>query len=108
MTDSIISKVVGWLTAGYPQGVPAQDMLPLLEVLRRRLTPGEVDLVAQRLAEAHVVPVTAEHIHEMVMAVVREKPSDEDVHRVASHLALGGWPLAASDFGQRADDPAGA
>ncbi|MGJ6979633.1 DUF3349 domain-containing protein [Aestuariimicrobium soli] len=100
MGDSIISKVVGWLTAGYPQGVPAQDMLPLLEVLRRRLTPGEVDDVAQRLAEAQVVPVTAEQIREMVLTVVREQPSDDDVHRVASHLALGGWPLATADFGR--------
>lgn len=100
MAESVISKVVAWLTAGYPQGVPDQDMLPLLEVLRRRLTPEEVDDVAQRLADAHVVPVTADHIHEMVLAVVREQPSDEDVNRVATHLALGGWPLASEDFGR--------
>ena len=97
MTDNVITRILGWLTAGYPQGVPAQDVMPLIEVLRRRLTPAEVDAVAQRLVEERVLPVTPEQIRGMVQRVVLEQPSDDDVHRVASHLAIGGWPLM--DFG---------
>lgn len=99
MTESLFNRIIGWLQAGYPDGVPASDYVPLMEVLRRRLTPGEVDRIAQHLADTEVVDVTADQIRAVTQKLVLERPSDEDVQRVASHLALGGWPLTPADFG---------
>ena len=37
-----IAKIVAWITAGYPEGVPGPDRVPLLALLKRRLTDDEV------------------------------------------------------------------
>ena len=48
-----LSRVMTWLRAGYPQGVPPTDYIPVLAVLRRQLTEEDVETVAYRLiAEA--------------------------------------------------------
>ena len=49
-------RVVDWLRAGYPTGLPDRDFVPLIALLRRRLTDEEVRDVARRLALAGVLP----------------------------------------------------
>ena len=44
-----VSSVLQFLHAGYPEGVPRQDYIPLLALLRRRLTEDEVGEVANGL-----------------------------------------------------------
>ena len=39
---ALLSRIVAWLRAGYPTGVPEQDYVALLGLLRRRLTDDEV------------------------------------------------------------------
>lgn len=97
-SDSILVRVLAWLRAGYPEGIPAHDYVPLMDVLRRRLTPGEVDRAAQLIVDADLVNATTDQIREAVARVALEQPSDEDMRRVASHLALGGWPLSPVEF----------
>ncbi|WP_345752319.1 DUF3349 domain-containing protein [Microbacterium rhizophilus] len=98
MTDSsIIQRVVGWLRAGYADGVPPQDYVPLLEVLHRRLTDGEVDAVTHELIAGEGWPFTAESIVDATRRRVLEHPGDADVNRVASRLAAAGWPLEGFD-----------
>ena len=46
-----LTKIVDWLTAGYPEDVPGPDRVPLLALLRRRLTDDEVRLVAEYLMD---------------------------------------------------------
>jgi len=43
-----IAKIVAWITAGYPEGVPGPDRVPLLALLKRRLTDDE----KQKLADS--------------------------------------------------------
>ena len=38
----MVMRVVGFLRAGYPEGVTAHDYVPLLALLRRRLSDDEV------------------------------------------------------------------
>ena len=40
--NRFLSAIVSWLRAGYPNGVPPPDYLPVLALLSRRLTPDEV------------------------------------------------------------------
>ena len=49
--DQFLAKIVAWITAGYPEGVPGPDRVPLFALLKRRLTDDEVKAVAQDLLE---------------------------------------------------------
>jgi hypothetical protein len=45
-----LTGVLDWLREGYPAGVPPKDYIPLLTLLRRRLTEDEVREVAHEIA----------------------------------------------------------
>ncbi|SDU89610.1 Protein of unknown function [Microlunatus sagamiharensis] len=92
--SSWVTSVVGWLKAGYPEGVPTTDYVPLLAVLARRLSTDEVRAVAAELVREGRLPVDDADIGTVITKVIDELPCEEDVARVRTRLALGGWPLA--------------
>jgi hypothetical protein len=92
----VLTSVIGWLRAGYPEGVPEVDYIPLFALLARRLTDEEVAEVADELAMAGD-PASASAIHQAIGSVTHEKPLESDIARVRSRLAAGGWPLAWPD-----------
>jgi hypothetical protein len=49
-TTTLGQSVLDWLRAGYPEGIPPQDYLPILGVLQRRLTSEEIHTIAEGLA----------------------------------------------------------
>lgn len=90
-------RAVEWLRKGYPAGVPRQDYVALLGLLRRKLTEEEVRTIARDLAEQAergADPITTQDIEQMINSSMLQEPSPEDVVRVSAHLAAGGWPLA--------------
>ena len=89
----LFDRILGWLRAGYPEGVPQHDYVALLGILQRSLTPDEVEQLAHRLREARGSQVSDDEIRNLIRSTAIEEPSEEDVRRVASRLALGGWPL---------------
>jgi hypothetical protein len=89
----VVSKIVGWLRAGYPEGVPQHDYMPIFALLGTQLTNDEVTLIADELAFS-ADPASAEAIKGAIIAVTDTKPTDADLARVRAHLAAGGWPLA--------------
>lgn len=91
---AFLTSVVGWLRAGYPEGIPENDYIPLVAVLARRLSHDEVLAVAQALSEAGDTPIGNVDIGMLITKVTNELPREEDVDRVRAKLALGGWPLA--------------
>jgi hypothetical protein len=94
---SFLTRAVEWLRAGYPAGVPRQDYVALLGLLRRKLTDVEVHKIAQDLADQSqktADPITTQDIEEMINSSVLQEASAEDVARVSARLAAGGWPLA--------------
>jgi hypothetical protein len=89
--NRFLDAVVSWLRAGYPEGVPQTDYIPLLALLSRRLTHDEVKAVARELLRRgdfdHVdIGVT-------ITQFTDELPSPADVERVRHRLAAKGWPL---------------
>jgi hypothetical protein len=92
-TPPVVTKIVAWLRAGYPEGVPQHDYMPLFALLGTELTNDEVTLIADELAFA-ADPASAEAIKTAITTVTKTKPGEADVARVRSHLAAGGWPLA--------------
>ena len=45
-----LSSIIDWLRAGYPEGVPDVDYIPLFALLGSQLTNEEVSSVAELLA----------------------------------------------------------
>ena len=86
-----LTSIIEWLRAGYPDGIPPTDYIPILALLSRRLSTDEVKLVAQELMQRgdfdHIdIGVT-------IMQFTDELPTPEDVERVRQRLAAKGWPL---------------
>ncbi|MEV0298062.1 DUF3349 domain-containing protein [Nocardia sp. NPDC050710] len=92
----VLDRIVGWLRAGYPQGVPRSDYVALFAVLHRHLTDFEVVAIAGELASTNPdSEIGHGDIEAAIARFAKEQPDPRDVARVASHLAAGGWPLAA-------------
>ena len=88
-----LSSVIDWLRAGYPEGVPDVDYVPLFALLGSQLTDADINALADELA-ATGDPATAQGIKDAIARTLDEKPLDIDVARVRARLAAGGWPLA--------------
>jgi Protein of unknown function (DUF3349) len=96
-TTSLAQSVLNWLRAGYPEGIPPQDYLPLLETLHRRLTDEEIHSIAAELAAQSAgtdAPISRDDIEEIISKQVYQSATDADVARISARLAAGGWPLA--------------
>jgi hypothetical protein len=99
-SETLAGRVLDWLRAGYPSGVPQQDYVVLFGLLRRKLTDTEVrDIAAEIVGLAKQGEVTTvADVERLVNAATLDEPSEADVARVSSHLAAGGWPLADRPF----------
>ena len=97
--ESRIGRIVTWLRDGYPYGVPEHDYQPLLALLERRLTNGEVKKVARALRHAEVSPAGPDDIAAAIEAHTHVDASSKDLERVRAHLAKKGWPLDFPDPG---------
>ncbi|MEU1985931.1 DUF3349 domain-containing protein [Nocardia sp. NPDC019395] len=95
--QGLLTRIVAWLRAGYPQGVPRTDYVALFAVLHRDLTEHEVMLVAEEVLRDRLEQedITHAEIEAAVKRVAKEQAGPEDTARVAAHLAAGGWPLAS-------------
>ena len=51
--ESVIKRVLNWLTAGYPKGVPPTERYALIALLHRTLTADEVQQVIAALTAEH-------------------------------------------------------
>jgi hypothetical protein len=89
----VVDKIISWLRAGYPEGVPQHDYIPLLALLGSELTNDQVTLIIDELTFS-ADPESKEAVQAAIAAVTKTKPSDADINRVRARLAAGGWPLA--------------
>ncbi|MFC7656013.1 DUF3349 domain-containing protein [Pseudonocardia benzenivorans] len=88
-----MQSIIDWVRAGYPEGLPQQDYLPLVALLGHQLTNADVTAVADHFAETGDA-ATADAIREACATISHAVPQDEDIARVRARLAAGGWPLA--------------
>ncbi|MCX2933189.1 DUF3349 domain-containing protein [Mycobacterium sp. CVI_P3] len=95
-----LTKIVAWIKAGYPDGVPRPDQVPLFALLRRRLSEEEVIAVANALLDRgdfdHI------DIGVLITEITDALPTPEDIDRVHDKLAAFGWPL---DDPRDSEDP---
>jgi Protein of unknown function (DUF3349) len=86
-----VNAIVSWLRAGYPEGVPPHDYMPVLALLSRRLTSDEVKEVASELMQRGDFDQV--DIAVAITQITDELPSSDDIERVRTRLAAKGWPL---------------
>ncbi len=96
---SLVHSILTWLRAGYPNGVPGPDRVPLLALLRSTpLTEEQVKEVVANLtakdSPALEGGIDEDEIAEFIKDVSHHDAGPENVKRVAATLAAAGWPLA--------------
>ena len=102
-TTSLLSSILNWLRAGYPEGVPGPDRVPLLALLRcTPLTEDQIKEVVRNItADGSTALVDGEiaedEIEGFISDVTHHDAGPENVKRVAAKLAAAGWPLAGVD-----------
>lgn len=99
---SIVGRILDWLTAGYPEGIPPADRFPVIAVLKRRLSDADVrEIVAKLTADGSPAladgTITQDEVEELISRVLQEQPTHDEIRRVSAHLAAGGWPLAGPE-----------
>ena len=95
-TSSLAEQVLGWLRAGYPDGIPPRDYAAVLGVLQRKLTKQEIHSIAAELAaqSTSYSPIKGEDIEKLVSETVLQPATNDNAAQVSARLAAGGWPLA--------------
>jgi hypothetical protein len=98
--------VLRWLRAGYPEGVPGPDRVPLLALLRSTpLTEEQIAEVVHNIT-ADGSPALADgvidrdEIANFISDMTHYDAGPENVIRVAATLAAVGWPLAGIDVSE--------
>lgn len=99
-TTSLLGSILNWLRAGYPEGVPGADRVPLLALLRATpLTEDQIKEVVRNLTSGDRRAlsdgeITTDEIEAFIKDVAHHDAGPENVRRVAARLAAAGWPLA--------------
>lgn len=94
-----LMRVVNWLRAGYPNGVPSGDYVPLVALLRRQLSEDEVKAVSRELIHQGQVtnegpePIKAVDAGVLITKITDELPFEADISRIRAHLEEQGWPF---------------
>ena len=74
-------RVLNWLEAGYPEGVPPQDRFPLIALLQRRLTDDQTRQIVHDLTSPSALrtrgegEITQDEIEELIQRHLRESPT---------------------------------
>ncbi len=96
--NRFLNSVVAWLRAGYPEGIPPTDYVPVLALLSRRLSNDDVKLVTREL----IARGDFDHVDigVLITQITDELPTPDDVERVRERLAAKGWPLEDARDGE--------
>lgn len=96
--NRFLTSVVAWLRAGYPEGIPPTDYVPVLALLSRRLSNDEVKVVTREL----IARGDFDHVDigVLITQITDELPAPNDVERVRERLAHKGWPLEDARDGE--------
>ncbi|WP_040159534.1 DUF3349 domain-containing protein [Mobilicoccus massiliensis] len=95
---SHLQRVIAWLRAGYPQGIPDQDYIPLFALLRRRLSDEEARQLADELVEKGLIPPDRIDIAVGYLKLTDELPSEAELVRVTEKLRAAGWTVVDEDI----------
>ncbi|GAA1460685.1 DUF3349 domain-containing protein [Williamsia maris] len=104
----LMRSIMNWLRAGYPNGVPTNDYVPLMALLRRQLSDDEVHeisdaLIADAADHGETEPISRVDVGVLITKVTEELPSEADIARVRAILEDAGWTFEAGQRGGTSD-----
>ena len=99
--SDLVARFVAFVRAGYPQGVPQTDYIPLLALQRRRLSDDEVAVVARELVARGELNIDIADIGVAITRITGELPSPDDLERVQRRLEAIGWPVDRGPAAER-------
>jgi Protein of unknown function (DUF3349) len=92
--SSVFQSILGWVRKGYPEGVPPQDYIPLLALLKRRLSDEEVfDLALELISSDSDREAAQRRVQEVIETVTESPASEADIERVLERLRSVGYDL---------------
>jgi Protein of unknown function (DUF3349) len=97
---TLFESILNWLRAGYPEGVPGPDRVPLLSLLRSTpLTEDQIKEVVRNITATGSTAladgqIDADEIAAFISEFTHHDAGPENVQRVAAKLAAAGWPLS--------------
>jgi hypothetical protein len=81
------SRIVAFMRAGYPTGMPATGYVPLAALLPRRLCDDEVTAITSEfMRHCGARPVSTADVGVAIFRITNEMPSPEDIERVERRL----------------------
>jgi hypothetical protein len=85
MTDRL-SRVVAFLRAGYPVGMPDTGYVALAALLPRRVTDDEIVTITSQLIAHRRGPISNADVGVEITRITHEMPSLEDIERVQRRI----------------------
>jgi Protein of unknown function (DUF3349) len=90
-----VAGFVAFLRAGYPTGMPSTGYVPLVALLRRRLSDDEITAITSELMLRGLFPisgpVSAAAIGVHITRITDDLPSPDDVGRIQRRLEATGY-----------------
>ena len=91
---AVVARVVGFLRAGLPPGVPSTGYNPALALLPRRASDDEISVLASQFSPADGSSTTSTDVGVALTRVLGALPSTQDIQRASRRLAADGWTVA--------------
>jgi hypothetical protein len=81
----LVSRVIAFLRAGYPTGMPSRGYLPLAALLPRRVTNDEIVTITSEFM-TRAAPVSTVDVGVAIFRITNAMPSLDDIKRVERRL----------------------
>ncbi|MGO9153652.1 DUF3349 domain-containing protein [Mycobacterium sp.] len=90
-----VARLVAFLRAGYPTGMPSTGYVPLAALSRRRLCDDEITAITSELMMRGLIPisgpVSTADVGVHITRITDDMPSPDDVERIQRRLEAIGY-----------------
>jgi Protein of unknown function (DUF3349) len=86
-----VARLVAFLRAGYPTGMPPTGYVPLAALSRRRLCDDEITAITSELMMRGRWPVSTADVGVRITRITDDLPSPDDVERIQRRLEAIGY-----------------
>lgn len=81
-----VTRLIAFLRAGYPSGMPPTGYVPLAALLHRRLSDSEITAITSELT----MPISSADVGVHITQITNDLPSQDDIERVQRRLEVRG------------------
>ena len=81
-----VSRIVAFMRAGYPTGMPATGYIPLAALLPRRVCDDEITAITSEFMMRRGTPISTADVGVAISRITNEMPSLDDIERVKRRL----------------------